>query len=82
LLGRWGVLFRDLLARETSAPSWQDLVGTLRRMEMRGELRGGRFVAAVAGEQYALPDAVDRLREVRDAAAGAGEADWLVGSSR
>ena len=65
LLRRWGVLFRDLLARETSAPSWQDLVGTLRRLELRGEVRGGRFVSRVAGEQYALPAAVELLREVR-----------------
>ena len=45
--------FRDLLVRETSAPSWQELIGPLRRLELRGDVRGGRFVAQVAGEQYA-----------------------------
>jgi ATP-dependent Lhr-like helicase len=71
------VLFRDLLARETSAPSWQDLVGTLRRMELRGEVRGGRFVSQVSGEQYALAAAVDRLRQSRSAAGGDAP-DWIV----
>ena len=50
------MVFRDVLVRETSAPRWQELCRTLRRMELRGEVRGGRFVAGVAGEQYALPD--------------------------
>jgi ATP-dependent Lhr-like helicase len=70
-------VFRDLLAREASAPSWQDLVGTLRRMELRGEVRGGRFVSQVSGEQYAESSAVDRLREMRRS----GDADpstWTV----
>jgi ATP-dependent Lhr-like helicase len=75
LLLRYGVVFRDLLARESSAPNWQDLVGTLRRMELRGEVRGGRFVSGVAGEQYALPDVVEQLRQSRDA--GADE-PWIV----
>ena len=75
LLRRWGVVFRDLLARESCAPSWHELVGTLRRMELRGEVRGGRFVSQVAGEQYALPGEVDRLRQARDAAA---DEPWLV----
>jgi ATP-dependent Lhr-like helicase len=75
LLRRWGVVFRDLLARETSAPSWHELVGTLRRMELRGEARGGRFVSQVAGEQYALPGEVDRLRQARDAS---DDEPWLV----
>jgi ATP-dependent Lhr-like helicase len=66
LLARYGVLFRDVIARETAAPSWQALVSVLRRMELRGELRGGRFVANVSGEQYALPETVERLREARD----------------
>jgi ATP-dependent Lhr-like helicase len=65
LLQRWGVLFRDLLARETLAPPWRDLLVELRRMEARGEIRGGRFVAGPSGEQYALPEAVDLLRVVR-----------------
>jgi ATP-dependent helicase Lhr and Lhr-like helicase len=65
LLRRWGVLFRDLLARETLAPPWRDLLVELRRMEARGEIRGGRFVSGPVGEQYALPEAVDLLRAVR-----------------
>lgn len=66
LLARYGVVFRDLLAREASAPSWTELVPILRRMEMRGSIRGGRFVSGVGGEQYALEDAIERLREARD----------------
>ncbi len=79
LLRRYGVVFRDVLARESSAPGWQELVGVLRRMELRGEVRGGRFVSQVSGEQYALPAAVDRLREAREQlAAGRGADAWLV----
>jgi ATP-dependent Lhr-like helicase len=66
LLARYGVMFRDLLGRESLAPSWGDLVRVYRRLEMRGKIRGGRFVAGVAGEQYALGEAVERLRRVRD----------------
>lgn len=65
LLERWGVLFRDVLKREPLAPAWRDLLTALRRMEARGEIRGGRFVAAFVGEQFAMPDAVDLLRAVR-----------------
>jgi ATP-dependent Lhr-like helicase len=65
LLGRWGVVFRDLLARETLAPAWRDLLQALRRMEARGEIRGGRFVSGFTGEQFAKPEAVDLLRAVR-----------------
>ena len=65
LLIRWGVLLRDLLARETVAPPWRDLVPILRRMEARGEIRGGRFVAGLTGEQFARPEALDLLRAVR-----------------
>ena len=68
LLARYGVVFRDVLVRETSAPAWHVLARVLRRMELRGEVRGGRFVAGVSGEQFALPESVERLREVRDAA--------------
>jgi ATP-dependent Lhr-like helicase len=66
LLNRYGVMFRDLLARETAAPPWGALASVYRRLEMRGEIRGGRFVSGVAGEQFALPDAVERLRKLRD----------------
>jgi ATP-dependent Lhr-like helicase len=65
LLTRWGVLFRDLLARESSAPPWRDLLPILRRLEAIGEIRGGRFVAGYTGEQFAPPEAVDLLRAVR-----------------
>jgi ATP-dependent Lhr-like helicase len=61
-------LFRDLLARESAAPPWWELVACLRRMELRGEVRGGRFIAGVGGEQFALETAVSRLRDLRDAA--------------
>jgi ATP-dependent Lhr-like helicase len=66
LLARYGVLFRDLLARESNAPKWRELLGILRRLEARGELRGGRFVTGFGGEQFALPEAVDSLREARN----------------
>jgi len=65
LLTRWGVVFRDVVARETLAPRWRDLLLALRRMEARGEIRGGRFIATVVGEQFALPDAIDALRAAR-----------------
>ena len=69
LLSRWGVVFRDMLARETLAPAWRDLLVVYRRMEARGEIRGGRFVAGYVGEQFARPEAVDLLRFVRRTAA-------------
>jgi ATP-dependent helicase Lhr and Lhr-like helicase len=65
LLVRWGVIFRDLLARETLAPPWRDLLPVLRRKEAQGEIRGGRFVAGFSGEQFARPEALDLLRAVR-----------------
>ena len=63
-LRRYGVVFHSLLARETTLPPWQELLPVLRRMEARGELRGGRFVAGQYGEQFALPEAVESLRQV------------------
>jgi ATP-dependent Lhr-like helicase len=65
LLARWGVVFRDLLARETLAVPWREVLWALRRMEARGTIRGGRFVNGFSGEQYAAPEAVDVLRSVR-----------------
>ena len=65
LLRRYGVVFRRLLIRETAAAPWRDLARVCRRLEARGEIRGGRFVSGMAGEQFALPDAVPVLREVR-----------------
>ena len=65
LLARWGVVFRDLIARESLPIAWRDVIWALRRLEARGLVRGGRFVTGFSGEQYALPDAVDMLRTVR-----------------
>jgi ATP-dependent Lhr-like helicase len=65
LLARWGVVFWDLMARENLALPWREVVWALRRLEARGLVRGGRFVTGFAGEQYALPEAVDQLRRVR-----------------
>jgi ATP-dependent Lhr-like helicase len=65
LLRRYGVVFRRVLTREMTSIPWRDLVHVYRRLEARGEIRGGRFVAGMSGEQFALPDAVERLREVR-----------------
>ena len=62
---RWGVLLRDLLVRETLAPPWRDLLPVLRKMEARGEIRGGRFVSGFTGEQFARPEALDLLRTIR-----------------
>jgi ATP-dependent Lhr-like helicase len=65
LLRRYGIVFRELLAREVPMPSWRVLLPIYRRLEARGEIRGGRFVAGFIGEQFALPEAVDGLRAVR-----------------
>jgi ATP-dependent Lhr-like helicase len=68
LLRRYGIVCRRLLIRETNAAPWRELVRVYRRLEARGEIRGGRFVHGVSGEQFALPEAVERLREVRRSA--------------
>jgi ATP-dependent Lhr-like helicase len=65
LLRRYGVVFRDLLARESLVQSWRDLLVQYRRMELQGEIRGGRFVDGFTGEQFALPEAVESLRAIR-----------------
>jgi ATP-dependent Lhr-like helicase len=66
LLKRYGVVFLRMLEREpTCLPKWRELVRVYRQLEARGEIRGGRFVAGFAGEQFALPEAVTKLREVR-----------------
>ena len=67
LLHRYGVVFPELMARERMAPRWRDLVRTYRRLEARGEIRGGRFVSGFVGEQFALPEAVSALREAHRA---------------
>ncbi len=65
LLLRYGVVFRDLITRESSLPPWRDILVALRRLEARGEIRGGRFVSGFVGEQFALSEALDELRAVR-----------------
>jgi ATP-dependent Lhr-like helicase len=65
LLRRYGVIFRRIAERESFAPPWRELVRVLRLLELRGEVRGGRFVDGVWGEQFALPEAVAGLRETR-----------------
>ena len=65
LLRRYGVVFRDVLARETILPAWRELQIGFRRLEDRGEVRGGRFVDGFTGEQFALPSAVESLRATR-----------------
>jgi ATP-dependent Lhr-like helicase len=67
LLKRYGVVFRDLMARETNLPKWRELQIGFRRLEDRGEIRGGRFVDGFLGEQFALPVAVESLRANRKA---------------
>ncbi|HEX7337587.1 MAG TPA: DEAD/DEAH box helicase [Gemmatimonadales bacterium] len=65
LLRRYGVVFKRLLAREAGVPAWRDLLMVYRRLEARGEIRGGRFVTGMSGEQFALPEAVAQLRAIR-----------------
>jgi ATP-dependent Lhr-like helicase len=66
LLRRYGIVFRELLSREAILPKWRELLITLRRLEDRGEIRGGRFVSGFLGEQFALTIAVDSLRAMRN----------------
>ncbi len=73
LLRRYGVVFRELLARESGLPRWRELQVAMRRLEDRGEVRGGRFVAGFIGEQFALPVAVESLRELRRMETSQGE---------
>ena len=65
LLRRYGVVFRRLVTRETLLAPWRDILRVYRRLEARGEIRGGRFVGGFSGEQYALPEAIGLLRGVR-----------------
>ncbi len=68
---RYGVVFRDLLQREPGVPAWRDLLRVYRRLEMRGDLRGGRIVGGFVGEQFAAPEALEALRAVRREEPGA-----------
>jgi ATP-dependent helicase Lhr and Lhr-like helicase len=75
------VLSRQILKRESTAPAWRDLLPVLRRRELRGTLRGGRFIEGLGGEQFTLPETVAPLREqarkLRElAASAAGSSDW------
>jgi ATP-dependent Lhr-like helicase len=65
LLRRYGIVFRDVLARETNLPTWRELLMGFRRIEDRGEIRGGRFIDGFLGEQFALPVAVESVRALR-----------------
>ena len=65
LLRRYGIVIRDVLARESNLPSWRELLMAFRRLEDRGEIRGGRFVDGFLGEQFALPIAVESVRAMR-----------------
>ncbi|MGQ0561170.1 MAG: DEAD/DEAH box helicase [Gemmatimonadota bacterium] len=76
VLRRYGVVFRRLLEREVNLPAWRELAMVYRRMEARGEIRGGRFVAGMAGEQFGLPSAVEALRSVRRNRENAEE--WVI----
>jgi ATP-dependent Lhr-like helicase len=75
LLRRYGVVCRAVLARENNMPSWRELLAVFRRWEARGEIRGGRFVDALGGEQFALLEAVKLLRDTRRADS---RGDWVV----
>lgn len=73
LLRRYGVMFRDLLGRESFPIPWRDLLVQYRRLELQGEIRGGRFVSGFVGEQFALPEAVESLRALRKSGFGLGQ---------
>ena len=81
LLARTGVVFRKTLAREKQPIPWRDLARALRTLEAQGEIRGGRFVAGFDGEQYAMPDAVALLRELRRRGADSSPAPVLVSAA-
>ncbi len=72
LLKRWGIVFREVLTRESILPRWREVLIALRRLEARGEVRGGRFVNGFLGEQFALPVAVDSVRAMRGRPATGG----------
>ncbi|MBN1240008.1 MAG: DEAD/DEAH box helicase, partial [Gammaproteobacteria bacterium] len=75
LLRRYGVVCRAVLGRETMIPGWRELLHVYRRLEARGEIRGGRFVAPLGGEQFALPDALQTLRRLRR---GGADGEWIA----
>jgi ATP-dependent Lhr-like helicase len=77
LLRRYGVVFRDLLGRESLTMAWRDLLVQYRHLELRGEIRGGRFISGFTGEQFALPEAVESLRAMRRASGPSGTAQEI-----
>ena len=76
-LRRWGVLFRNLLDRESKAPPWRVLLATLRKMELRGSIRGGRFISGVSGEQFAFSETVDDLRQFSKGQEKRADLTWV-----
>jgi ATP-dependent Lhr-like helicase len=62
---RYGIVCRRLMTREPYGVPWRELLRVFRRLEARGEIRGGRFIAGIPGEQFALPEAVEQVREIR-----------------
>lgn len=78
LIRRYGVVFKEILTRESSAPSWHELVPVFRRMELKGEIRGGRFVSDVGGEQFAAENSIELLRQVRESPV---DHSWLLVSA-
>jgi len=68
LLARWGVVIRDICAREQLALPWREVQWALRRLEARGTIKGGRFLAGFSGEQFALPEAAELLTQIRKTA--------------
>jgi ATP-dependent helicase Lhr and Lhr-like helicase len=81
LLRRYGVVFRDVLERETTIPRWRELLGMFRRLEARGSVRGGRFLNGFGGEQFAVPEAVASLRETRMHAAADADGEVTVAAA-
>ena len=66
-LQRWGVVFRALIEKESLAPPWRPLLAVYRRMELKGTVRGGRFISGVGGEQFAFSETIDSLRKLKNA---------------
>ena len=66
-LQRWGVVFRALIEKESLAPPWRALLAVYRRMELKGTVRGGRFISGVGGEQFAFSETIDSLRKLKNA---------------
>lgn len=81
MLQRYGVVFRDLLARESIVSSWRDLLICYRRLELTGELRGGRFVSGFTGEQFALPEALEALRAMKKRPGSAAQQEIKISAA-